>query len=53
MQDEANKKYGVVSERLYIILKGRIVYKGGFGPFEYRVEEVEDWLQAYKQSLNK
>ena len=51
MADEANLHYGVASERLYIVLNGRIVYKGGIGPRYYSVPEVEGWLQAYQQSL--
>ena len=53
MADEANLHYGVASERLYIVLNGRIVYKGGFGPRYNSVPEVEDWLQAYQQSLQR
>ncbi|KAK7105269.1 hypothetical protein V1264_016675 [Littorina saxatilis] len=53
MADEVNKKYGVVSERLYIILNGRVVYKGRYGPAEYSVAEVAQWLEAYKQSVDK
>lgn len=37
-------RYGAWPERLYIILDGIIVYKGGFGPFDYRLDEVQDWL---------
>ena len=51
MADDANRHYGVVNERLYIVLNGRIVYKGGFGPLGYSIQEVEDWLSAFQQSI--
>ena len=51
MADEANHHYGVVSERLYIVLNGRIVYNSPFGPRDYSIQAVEDWLSAYQQSL--
>ena len=38
-------KYFSWPERLYIILDGRIVYKGGMGPNDYRIEEVVQWLR--------
>ena len=51
MRDEANRHYGVVSERLYILLDARVVYKGGFGPAAYSLQEVADWLGAFQQTL--
>jgi hypothetical protein len=31
-------------ERLYIIESGVIVYQGGYGPFDYNLKEVQDFL---------
>jgi hypothetical protein len=46
MNDHAKKLYAAWPERLYIIDEsGTIVYKGGLGPFNYRPEEVRDWLE--------
>lgn len=36
--------YDAWPERLYIILNGVIVYKGGIGPFDYKLWEVQEWL---------
>jgi len=44
--DEANRLYAGWPERLYVIDEsGRIIYKGGLGPFNYRPEEVRAWLE--------
>ena len=48
MDDKANHSYGALPERLYIILNGKIVYMGGVGPMDYKVNEVEEWLQNFK-----
>ena len=45
MTNPANELYAAWPERLYIIdEQGRIVYKGGMGPFEFHPEEVQAWL---------
>jgi len=49
MDDKANKAYGALPERLYILLNGKIVYMGGQGPMDYKIEEVEEWLKNHKQ----
>lgn len=36
--------YDCWPERLYIIQDGVIVYKGGKGPFDYKLAEVKAWL---------
>ena len=46
MDDTANRTYAAWPERLYIIEGGRIVYKGGNGPFNYKPAEVGAWLEA-------
>jgi len=47
MDDEASRAYGAQPERLYIILDGRIVYQGGVGPWLYKPEEVNAWLEKH------
>jgi type I thyroxine 5'-deiodinase len=49
MDDNANLAYGAVPERLYIILDGRVVYKGREGPHGYHPEGVEDFLMQHLQ----
>jgi len=49
MDDKANKAYGALPERLYILLNGKIAYMGGQGPMDYKINEVEDWLKKLKK----
>jgi hypothetical protein len=44
MRGQVVDRYEAWPERLYIVLDGAVVYKGGFGPFDYRLDEVQDWL---------
>jgi hypothetical protein len=45
MSDVADHLYAASPERLYIVdASGKIVYRGGLGPFRYRPQEVRDWL---------
>ncbi len=47
MNNAANDAYAAWPERLYVIDEsGRIVYRGGMGPFDYKPKEVRDWLAA-------
>jgi len=45
MSDACRIAYGAYPERLYVVEDGVIMYKGGIGPEDYRIEEVEKWLQ--------
>ncbi len=46
LADTAMRIYGGWPERLYVIDEsGKIVYKGGMGPFQYHPEEVRAWLE--------
>ncbi|CAG0878504.1 unnamed protein product [Darwinula stevensoni] len=45
--DEANSAFAAQPERLAIILNGTIQYLGGPGTFNYKVTDIEDWLQQY------
>ena len=49
MEDKANKAYGALPERIYVLMNGKIAYMGGQGPFGYKINEVDDWLKNYKQ----
>ncbi len=47
MNNAANDAYAAWPERFYIIDEsGRIAYRGGMGPFNYKPSEVRDWLAA-------
>jgi Iodothyronine deiodinase len=47
MGNAANDAYAAWPERFYIIDEsGRIAYRGGMGPFNYKPSEVRDWLAA-------
>ena len=46
MADHIVDRYNAWPERLYIVLDGVIVYKGGMGPNDYKLNEVHDWLEA-------
>jgi len=47
MSNAADNVYSAWPERLYIIDEsGRIAYRGGMGPFNYRPAEVREWLAA-------
>lgn len=46
MNGDVVDSYEAWPERLYIIVDGVIVYKGGCGPFDYKLYEVQDWLGA-------
>lgn len=47
MCNSASKMFGAMPERLYVIRDGRVVYKGGQGPWDYSVPKMEQWLQKY------
>jgi type I thyroxine 5'-deiodinase len=47
MSNAANDAYAAWPERIYIIDEsGRIAYRGGVGPFNYKPEEAREWLAA-------
>jgi len=53
MDNKASKAYAALPERFYVILDGVIIYEGGQGPFDCKIEEVEQLLEEYQQSLSK
>eukprot|EP00047_Mylnosiga_fluctuans_P013389 m.31393 g.31393 ORF g.31393 m.31393 type:complete len:128 (-) comp4877_c1_seq1:126-509(-) len=46
MDDAANRAYGALFERLYVIVDGVVRYQGGRGPMDYKVDELQSWLLA-------
>lgn len=52
MENSSNAAYGAYFDRLYILQEGKIVYQGGRGPEGYRISELRDWLDQYKQSID-
>ena len=51
MDNKAGTAYAAMPERLYIVLDGKIVYEGLQGPFDYRLDEVEEYLEL-RSKLN-
>jgi hypothetical protein len=46
MSNAADHDYSAWPERIYIIDEsGKIVYRGGLGPFNYHPEEARAWLE--------
>jgi len=46
MNNAADRIYGGWPERIYIIdEQGKIVYRGGLGPFNYHPQEARAWLE--------
>lgn len=45
MEGDMVAKYDAWPERLYIIVDGSVVYKGGIGPFDYKIWEVQEFLE--------
>ena len=45
MEGNVADRYGAWPERLYIVVDGVVVYKGGIGPFDYKLWEVQEWLE--------
>lgn len=46
MTNDGERKYAAHPERLYVVVDGRVAYKGGKGPFGYKPEDLCEWLQA-------
>uniref|UniRef100_A0A3Q3KW99 Iodothyronine deiodinase n=1 Tax=Mastacembelus armatus TaxID=205130 RepID=A0A3Q3KW99_9TELE len=48
MDDVTAIKYGALPERLYVLQAGKVVYKGGTGPWGYNPLEVRSFLEKLK-----
>ena len=51
MDNEVNKAFGAMPERLFILLNNEVVYVGGMGPFFYNLDEVKDWLVNFTEKI--
>ena len=51
MDNKAATAYAAMPERLYVVLEGKIVYEGELGPFGYKLDEVEKYLET-RSKLN-
>ena len=51
MADEANARYAAWPERLYVVVDGVVVYKGGPGPFGYVLDDVRAWLERHAAAV--
>ncbi|KAI8509740.1 Responsible for the deiodination of T4 (3,5,3',5'- tetraiodothyronine) [Branchiostoma belcheri] len=47
MDNNVARAYACYPDRLFVILDGIVVYKGGLGPEGYHLDEVRDWLQNF------
>jgi len=48
VEDDVNRAYSGFPDRLYLIdREGKVVYKGGRGPFGYHPRELEQTLLLY------
>ncbi len=48
MANEADRAYSAWPERLYVVSReGRVVYRGGKGPYGFDPEELARFLGAY------
>ncbi|KAK5870145.1 hypothetical protein PBY51_024803 [Eleginops maclovinus] len=48
MDNSAAIKYGALPERLFALQAGKVVYKGGRGPWDYNPMELRAFLQKIK-----
>lgn len=48
LKDEASTTYAAFPLRLYVILNGQITYEGGVDFTGYKLNEVHNWLNAWK-----
>jgi len=46
MTNECDETFDALPERIYILEGDRVVFQGGQGPFDFRLEPVAKWLEA-------
>lgn len=44
ISNEVSTAYEARPERLYVLYKGKVAYRGGMGPFKYKPAELHDFL---------
>lgn len=52
MENTSNAAYGAYFERLYILKDEKVVFQGGRGPEGYRISELKNWLEQYRNALD-
>lgn len=52
MENTSNAAYGAYFERLYILKDEKVVFQGGRGPEGYRISELKNWLEQYRNTLD-
>jgi len=50
MDDTAATVFSTFAERLVVVLNGKMVWQGGRGPFYYRPDALEKWMEDYIQA---
>uniref|UniRef100_A0A452HYB6 Iodothyronine deiodinase n=1 Tax=Gopherus agassizii TaxID=38772 RepID=A0A452HYB6_9SAUR len=48
MENLSSSKYAALPERLYVVQGGKVVYKGGVGPWNYHPEDICAILEKLK-----
>uniref|UniRef100_A0A8C3F7M9 Iodothyronine deiodinase n=1 Tax=Chrysemys picta bellii TaxID=8478 RepID=A0A8C3F7M9_CHRPI len=48
MENLSSSKYAALPERLYLVQGGKVVYKGGVGPWNYNPEDIRAILEKLK-----
>lgn len=51
MDNSSSAAYGAYFERLYVVKEQKVVFQGGRGPEGYRISELRNWLEQYRQEL--
>uniref|UniRef100_A0A4X2KI99 Iodothyronine deiodinase n=2 Tax=Vombatus ursinus TaxID=29139 RepID=A0A4X2KI99_VOMUR len=49
MDNQTSKKYAALPERFYVLLEGKILFKGDPGPWNYHPEEVRAVLEKFSR----
>ncbi|CAM5162688.1 unnamed protein product [Natator depressus] len=48
MENLSSSKYAALPERLYLVQEGKVVYKGGVGPWNYHPQDIRAILEKLK-----
>uniref|UniRef100_A0A8B9B7J7 Iodothyronine deiodinase n=1 Tax=Anser brachyrhynchus TaxID=132585 RepID=A0A8B9B7J7_9AVES len=48
MENLSSSKYAALPERLYLLQEGKVIYKGGVGPWNYHPQEIRTILEKLK-----
>uniref|UniRef100_A0A672TUN9 Iodothyronine deiodinase n=2 Tax=Strigops habroptila TaxID=2489341 RepID=A0A672TUN9_STRHB len=53
MENLSSAKYAALPERLYLLQEGKVVYKGGVGPWNYHPQEIRAILEKMKSEKER